>query len=498
MISKHKFLSLSVFLAMIYLLSSCSSLFSDIDTHLPVRKVSSEPQKVVLNDQDKEKYLFKMGNPNLLYGALLNKSKLLFYKLEDGALFKAFDLKANPIAWNYYGIRSKDDALLLGINFVYTYPRNNNIYLSCIHSPYEKIEFSQNWEIKTACEDIINNDFNLLDNNIYLLSKNKRVYEAYNQDGKQVKSANFRNPVLFSPNVIYDGQYLYSASSQTKYYLHEKEPVNKAFFPQKGIFFGEGQYSEIGILYDGEYLYGYDYQNNKDGKEDSIVCIKFPGLKNTPRPLGTILTNNGILLEHDGIDTYEYMQIVQGSYDALPVINTSKSLYKKNYVFSERGSSVSFFYKEVDGAIKIIALDYNKMAFSFDNDSSPMVDMILIYELEDIPGKLLSDVEIVRENVVTKRYVDPRINPDYIPPGKVVNGIYVPPKTRLVFNTTEGVYECDITRVFENVYIDRTNDKTPGIILDHGKVTDQRSGKDKIVFYKPEVRRILPENDNKK
>ncbi|HNY61822.1 MAG TPA: hypothetical protein PL190_07200 [Caldisericia bacterium] len=495
---KHKILSLGIFLAMIFLLSSCSSLFSGIDTHLPVRKVSSEPKKVIPNDQDKEKYLFKMGNPNLLYGALLNKSKLLFYKLGDGTLFKAFDLKANPIAWNYYGIRSKDDALLLGINFVYTYPKNNNIYLSCIHSPYEKIEFSQNWEIKTACEDIINNDFNLVDDNIYLLSKDKRVYEAYNQDGKQVKSAIFRNPVLFSPDVIYDGQYLYSASSQTKYYLHEKEPVNKAFFPQKGIFFEEGRYSEIGILYDGEYLYDYDYQNNKGNKEDSIVCIKFPGLKNTPRPSGTILTNNGILLEHGGIDTYEYMQIVQGSYDALPVINTSKSLYKKNYVFSERGSSVSFFYKEVDGAIKIIALDYNKMAFSFDNDSSPMVDMILIYELEDIPGKLLSDVEIVRENVVTKRYVDPRINPDYIPPGKVVNGIYVPPKTHLVFNTTKGVYECDVTRVFENVYIDRINDKTPGIILDHGKVTDQRNSKDKIVFYKPEVRRILPENDNKK
>ncbi|MCE5176323.1 MAG: hypothetical protein ABFD23_07820 [Caldisericales bacterium] len=379
-------------------------------------------------------------------------------------------------------------------NFVYTYSDNDSTHLSCIYSPGGDIdEFSQNWEVRTVCDKIIGTKYKAAEGNtIYLLSRDGHTYQQYDHTGKLVKTINFKEPVLSSYSYTYDGQYLYSNFSQTKYYLHEKKSINKAFV------------SKLGILYDGEYLYGYDYQNNKDGKEDSIVCIKFPGLKNTPRPLGTILTNNGILLEHGGIDTYEYMQIVQGSYDALPVINASMNLYWKNYVFSERGSSVSFFYKEVDGTIKIIALDYNKMAFSFDNDSSPMVDMILIYELEDIPGKLLSDVEMIRDVKYIKEekpyncYVDPDADEYYQSPEKVVNGIYVPPKTRLVFNTTEGVYECDITRVFENVYIDRINDKTPGIILDHGKVTDQRNGKDKIVFYKPEVRRILPENDNKK
>jgi len=472
----------------IFIISSCFSICFDVNTYIPIKIVDKNPRVVPQGE-----YLFEMrcyfGGR---YAALLEGPCICFYDSDTGSLIKTYGLNGVPITWTSYMLSSKEwDSSK--INFVYTYSSNDVTYLSCINSPEDKIEFSQNWEVKTACDAITHISSKYSESNtIYLISRNRHVYQKYDHTGKLVKTINFKEPVLSSYSYAYDGQNLYSNFSETKYYLHEKKSINKAFV------------SKLGILYDGECLYGYDYQNNKDGEEDSIVCIKFPGLKNTPRPLGTILTNNGILLEHGGMDTYEYMQIVQGSYDALPVINTSKSLYKKNYVFSERGSSVSFFYKEVDGAIKIIALDYNKMAFSFDNNSSPMVDMILIYELENIPGKLLSDVEMVRDVKYIKEekpyncYVDPDTDEYYQSPGKVVNGIYVPPKTRLVFNTTEGVYECDITRVFENVYIDRINNKTPGIILDHGKITDQRNGKDKIVFYKPEVRHILPENDNKK
>lgn len=463
---KYKTFSLGILLGMIFLLSSCSSLFSGIDTHLPVRKVSSEPKKMVY----KGEYLFEMNRVGGSYGYFLNGAKLCYYRLKDDKLIVEHELKGKPISQSYFKLTAKEDQNKFeGTYFVYTYSRNKDLYLSCIRLPYDRIEFVEKWETKTICEKIIDTDPNISwENAIYLLSRDGYIYQKYDQDGNLVKTISFKKPVLASSQLAYDGECLYLLGSQEKYFLHAKEPIDKAFFPS------------IGMLYDGKYFYK---EIDLATRNNTITGYKLPGLKDTYHPLGLYLTDECIL--YDYYD--DYIKIVSGSYDCLPII-TSDDKFEKKYKFGFQYTDVVFFYKEVGDVLKVIACQDATLSYSFDSQPAPNAKMLIIYQLDGIPGKLLSNVEMIKGE-------------EHKPPERTTkyeNGDFIPPNTYLVFNTTEGVYECDITRVFENVYIDRINNKTPGIILDHGKITDQRNGKDKIVFYKPEVRRILPENDNKK
>ena len=463
MISKHKFLSLGIFLAMMLILSSCST---GIDTHLPVRKVSSEPKRVV----PKGEYLFEMNRVGGSYGYFLNGARLCYYRLKDEKLIVEHELKGKPISQSYFKLATKEDLdTFEGVYFIYTYSRNKDLYLSCIRLPYERIEFVEKWEIKTICERIIDTDPNMSwENAIYLLSKDGYTYQKYNQDGNLVKTISFKNPVLASSRLAYDGERLYLLDSQERYLLHAKEPLEKAFFPS------------IGMLYDGKYFYK---EIDLTTKNNIITGYKLPGLKNTRHPLSLYLTDECIMYEYHG----DYIKVISGSYDCLPIIN-SDDKFEKKYKFGFQYTDVAFFYKEVDGVLKVIACQDATLSYSFDSQPAPNAKMLIICQLDDIPGKLVSNVEMIKgeEHKPPKRAT------------KYENGDFIPPDTYLVFNTTEGIYECDVTKAFQNLYLDKFGHEGDGILFKDGKVIDQRSGKDKIVFYKPEVRRILPENDNKK